>query len=98
MNELIETIELILEKSEKNKDGSYYLPKWLAQKLIRKLHDCRKKEKLINKKESKKSAQEEKVSNNVEAIIDKNEIKVEDEWGRRKVRVNSFRKENYELT
>lgn len=54
MNELIETIELILEKSEKNKDGSYYLPKWLAQKLIRKLHDCRKKEKTLNKKEIKK--------------------------------------------
>ncbi|MCK9442853.1 MAG: hypothetical protein M0Q13_15700 [Methanothrix sp.] len=64
MKELIETLELILEKSEKNKDGSCYLPKWLVQKLIRKLNSCRKKEKLSNRKQNKSIISKEEENNN----------------------------------
>jgi len=62
MNELVEILDLILEKSEKNKDGSLYVSKWLKNKIVKTLNDCRKKEKNLEKKKSKIPKEEEIIS------------------------------------
>jgi hypothetical protein len=53
MKALIDAVENLLDKSEKLKDGSYIVPKWAAQKLIRALQSYRKEEKNIVKKNKK---------------------------------------------
>jgi len=96
VNELIEVLELIIEKSEKNQDGSYFVPKWLAQKLIRKLNSSRKKEKVVEKKKSKVVLPKEKEIDNVSEII--SEEKDDIAWGRKKARTNSFKRVGYDFS
>lgn len=94
MNELVEILDLILEKSEKNKDGSLYVHKWLKNKIIKALNDYRKKEKKSNKVAHKN----EKIVENVEENK-KVELVQEFEnngWGRRKTRNKGYKKIRHE--
>ena len=92
MNKLIELLEEVLDKSEKNKDGSYLVPKWLSRKIVKALNDNRK----IEKKENKKKVTdiEPKIIKHInENIIEDNS---EIQWGRRKVKSND-RKVIYDI-
>lgn len=93
MNELIEVLDLILEKSEKNKDGSLYVHKWLKNKIIKALNDYRKKE-----KKSNKVHKNEKTVENVEENKSVDLVKEYENngWGRRKTRNKSYKKIRHE--
>lgn len=97
MNELIEILTLILKKSEKNKDGSLYVHKWIKNKIVKTLNDSRKKEKKLDKKKSKAPKIE---NNNIEeSKVVSNSLGKEFKnsgWGRRKTRNKGYKKIRHE--
>lgn len=93
MNELIEILDLILEKSEKNKDGSLYVSKWLKNKIIKTLNDCRKKEKKNNKVHKNEKTVENIEENKKEDLVNEFDS---NSWGRRKVRNKGYKKIRHE--
>lgn len=91
MSELVEILNLILEKSEKNKDGSLLVHKWIKNKIVRTLNNDRKKEKKVHKDKNitEKNITKTIVENKKEDLV--NEFNGNG-WNRRKARNKGYKK------
>jgi hypothetical protein len=70
MKQFIELLEEILDKSEKLKDGSYIIPKWLVRKIVKLLKDSRKENKKGNRRNESKNHKDTSIIQKVETTVD----------------------------